>query len=87
MPVPLSVAVLGGKAEVRTLEGPPVTLTVPPGTSSGKKLRLRGKGAHTNKEHRGDLYANVSIQLPSLSGANAERADELLTELAKLGKS
>jgi len=86
MPVPLEVAILGGKAEVRTLEGTPVTLTVPPGTSSGKKLRLRGKGAHTSKDARGDLYANVSIQLPSPTGANAERVRDLLDELAKLSK-
>ncbi len=83
MPVPVDIAILGGKADVRTLEGTTLKLTIPPGTSSGKKLRLRGKGAHQHggKDGRGDLYANVSIQVPSQI---PDRAKELITEFAKI---
>ena len=43
LPVTISEAVLGAKVEVPTIEGP-VTVTIPPGTSSGARLRLRGRG-------------------------------------------
>ena len=64
--VPLSVgeATLGAKIEVPTLEGR-VTLTVPAGTDSGTKLRLRGKGvADPSGGAMGDLYVNVQIRVP-----------------------
>ncbi|MEM9883445.1 MAG: J domain-containing protein [Planctomycetota bacterium] len=56
------VAALGGKADVETLDGP-VTLTIPPGTSSGAKLRLRGRGLG-RPDQRGDLLARVMIVVP-----------------------
>jgi len=65
--VPLEAAIAGGKAEVRTLEGTTITLNVPAGTSSGKQLRVRGKGAVIPGGHsgaRGDLYATVLVQVP-----------------------
>ncbi|HEY7956658.1 MAG: DnaJ C-terminal domain-containing protein [Polyangia bacterium] len=84
VPVPVEVAILGGKAEVRTLEGPTLSVTIPPGTSSGKKLRLRGKGAHAGSGGaRGDLYADVSVQIPQQL---PDRARELLEEFARLLK-
>ncbi len=84
IPISIETAILGGKAEVPTLEGPTLTLNVPPGTSSGKKLRLKGKGAYLGQaETRGDLYAIPQIQIPiNLS----DRAKELLEEFAKLTK-
>jgi molecular chaperone DnaJ len=84
IPVPLDVALLGGKAEVPTLEGTNVSLTIPPQTSSGKKLRLRGKGAviagAAAKGTRGDLYANVSIVLPSVLTPEAKTALDKFAE-------
>jgi DnaJ-class molecular chaperone len=83
MHVPLDIAVLGGKADVRTLEGTTLSLTVPPGTSSGKKLRIKGKGAHIpgpGGGTRGDLYANVLVQVPEKL---PDRSRELLEEFAK----
>jgi len=59
-----------------------VVLTIPPGTSSGKKLRMRGKGAVTGGSGaRGDLYAVVSVQVPQ---ELSPRARELIAEFAKL---
>lgn len=63
LPISLPEAVLGGKVEVATIDGP-VSLTVPPGTSSGKRLRLRGKGAPKPGGGRGDMYAELRIVLP-----------------------
>jgi DnaJ-class molecular chaperone len=85
LPVPLDVAILGGKADVTTLEGTTLSLTVPPGTTSGKKLRLRGKGAAlpSGKDTRGDLYAAVAIQLPEHLSAEAKQALEAFAKLIK----
>lgn len=57
-------AALGAKVDVPTLDGA-VTLTVPPGTQSGQKLRLKGKGMPMpgSKDH-GDLLAQVKIVVP-----------------------
>lgn len=84
VPVPVDVAVLGGKAQVQTLEGTTVNLSIPPGSSSGRKLRLKEKGAmQAGGKPRGDLYAVVSVQVPS---EISPRARELIEEFAKLTK-
>jgi len=59
-PVSLKEAVLGAKVQVPTPSGP-VAVTIPPFTSSGKKLRLKGKGV----AGKGDMFIQVEIQLPS----------------------
>ncbi len=57
-------AALGARVEAPTLDGP-VTLTVPPGSQSGQKLRLRGKGLPKRQQERGDLYVQLRIVVPS----------------------
>jgi DnaJ-class molecular chaperone len=64
VPVTVSEAARGAKVDVPTPKGT-ITLTVPPGTSSGKKLRIKGHGVQTTKEGNGDLVAIVMIVLPS----------------------
>ena len=61
-PVTLYDAVLGGKIPVRTPEGT-VSMTIPAGSSSGKVLRLKGRGAFADGK-RGDLLARLMITLP-----------------------
>ncbi len=61
-PVALYDAVLGGKIPVRTPEGT-VSMTIPAGSSSGKVLRLKGRGAFADGK-RGDLLAKLMITLP-----------------------
>lgn len=56
-------AALGGRATVPTLNGP-VTVKVPPGTSSGRRIRLRGKGFPGRKGQAGDLFAELQIVVP-----------------------
>jgi curved DNA-binding protein len=65
-------AVLGGPVKVETPDGT-VTLKVPPGTQSGRRLRLRGRGLPRSDGGRGDLYAVVRIVVPERPG-EAERA-------------
>jgi curved DNA-binding protein len=65
-------AVLGAEVRVETPDGA-VTLTVPPGTQSGRRLRLRGRGLPRGDGGRGDLYAVVRIVVPERPSA-AERA-------------
>jgi len=62
LPLSLYEALLGTKVEVPTLEGP-VTLTIPPGTSSHAKLRIKGRGIHRGEE-RGDQFVITKIVAP-----------------------
>jgi len=62
LPITLYEAVLGAKVRVPTLEGA-VELAIPPGTSSGRTFRLKGKGFPA-KDGKGDLLAAVRIILP-----------------------
>ena len=73
--VPAPVAVLGGKVMVPTLDGK-ATVTVPEGTSSGGKLRLKGMGIK-----QGDLYAHVRVKVPS---APTDEQKKLYRRLADL---
>jgi curved DNA-binding protein len=63
--VDLFTALLGGEVEVPTM-GRPVKIRIAPGTQSGRKLRLAGKGMPVlnNPEAFGDLYARVLITIP-----------------------
>lgn len=63
LPVRLDEAVLGAKVRVPTVDGP-VTLTIPPGATSGKVMRLRGKGFTRKGGERGDQYVTLLIDLP-----------------------
>jgi DnaJ-class molecular chaperone len=64
LPVTLKEAVLGAKVKVPTPDGP-VMLTVPKGTTSGKVLRLKGRGFTGRDGKRGDQLVNVEIDVPS----------------------
>lgn len=64
LPISLDEAILGAKIEVPTISGP-VNLTIPKGTNSGRKFRLRGKGVHnTTTGATGDQIVTVKIILP-----------------------
>jgi len=78
LPVTIAEATLGAKVPVPTLDGR-VTLTIPPGTDSGTRLRLRGKGVPSpSGGAAGDLYATVQIRVPrDLPPEAAEKLEEL----------
>ena len=76
LPVTLYEAVLGGRVRVPTLGGD-VEMSIAPGMSGGRVLRLRGKGMPaTGEQAAGDLLATIRIVLP-------ESADHELTELMR----
>jgi curved DNA-binding protein len=75
-------AALGADVEVPTLEGP-VLLTVPPGTRSGRKLRVRGRGLANGRGGAGDLYALVHIDVPATLD---DQEQELFRELARVSR-
>lgn len=82
VPITPSEAALGAKVEVPTLSEGTVVVTVPPGTSGGMKLRLRGKGVPDRKTgERGDQFVVLKIVLPP--GLD-EKAKALFEELARL---
>jgi DnaJ-class molecular chaperone len=63
VPITLDEAVLGGKVEVPTISGR-VSATVPPGSNSGKTLRLKGKGVKKRGGGSGDQLVKLQIALP-----------------------
>jgi len=63
LPVTLEEAVLGAKVKVPTPEGP-VMLTIPKGSSSGKLLRIKGRGFTAKDGSRGDQLVQVAIDIP-----------------------
>ena len=71
VPVSVTEAALGAKVQVPTIEGP-VTVTVPPGTSSGAKLRLRGRGIKKPDGTRGDQICRVEVVVPKGAADDAE---------------
>ncbi|GID32599.1 molecular chaperone DnaJ [Paractinoplanes brasiliensis] len=80
VPVTIAEAVLGTDLRVPTLDGP-VTLRVPPGTPSGRKLRARGKGIMRKNGPPGDLIVTVDVQVP---GGVTGEARDALERFAKL---
>jgi molecular chaperone DnaJ len=73
-------AALGAEVEVPTLDGK-AGLTVPEGTQTGTRFRLRGKGMpHLRGHGRGDLHVVVSVETPTQL---SERQRELLRELGR----
>jgi curved DNA-binding protein len=63
LPVTLGEAVLGAKVDVPTPSGM-VTMTIPAGSSSGRRLRLKGQGVRQPDGSAGDLTVSLQVQLP-----------------------
>jgi molecular chaperone DnaJ len=81
VPVTYSEVALGADIQVPTPDGP-ISLKVPPGSSDGKMLRVRGRGApKLNESGRGDLLARLRISVPKKL-TKAER--EAIENLAKV---
>ena len=82
LPVSPSEAALGAKVPVQTLTGS-AQLSVPPGSSSGRRLRLRGEGLPRAGGGSGDLYATVSIKVPKKLTAAERKLFEQLRDTSK----
>ena len=79
--LPAPEGALGGSAVVPTLEGP-VRLRIPPGTSSGRLLRLRGKGLERDGR-RGDQIVEVRLVVPDPLADDEEALYKRLQELLR----
>jgi DnaJ-class molecular chaperone len=84
VPLPVTTAVSGGEAEVRTLDGKPVRLRIPPLTQNGQVFRLKGYGMPKvgQPQEKGDLYARVEAQLPTAISPAEREHWEALAKLA-----
>lgn len=82
VPVDLYTALLGGEVQVPTLERP-VVLTIPGGSQSGKRFRLRGLGMPQMKKKgtRGDLFAEIAVELPTKLSPQERKLVEQLRDL------
>ena len=81
VPVAVHEAALGARVEIPVLDGM-ARLRVPPGTQSGQRLRLRGRGAPSPRDgRRGDLVAEVRVMLPRLLD---ERSKQLLRQFGEI---
>ncbi|MCS6852732.1 MAG: J domain-containing protein [Gemmataceae bacterium] len=76
VPISVTEAVLGTTVDVPTLSGSRLSVKVPPGTSSGARLRLRGQGLKG-----GDQYIEIKVVVPA---AADERSRQLMEEFARL---
>jgi molecular chaperone DnaJ len=75
VPIPFSLATLGGEVPVPTLEGK-ANLKIPAGTQSGQMFKLRGKGVvHVNGREHGDLLVRAMVEVPTQ--LNAEQRAKL----------
>jgi molecular chaperone DnaJ len=81
VPITVTEAALGTKIEVPSIDGKTL-LRIPPGTQSGQKFRLRGKGAPSLRgELPGNQIVEVRVVVPKVAD---ERSKEILRELARL---
>ena len=78
LPVTVSEAMLGAEIRVPTFQGE-VTVKVPPGSQSGRRMRLKGRGAPSLKGGPpGDLYLTLQVKVPEQPSDEARRAAEQL---------
>lgn len=78
IPIPMVTAALGGKIEIPSIDGKKLEVSIPEGTQTGQRIRLRGKGMSVLRSTSyGDLYLEVMVETPvNLS----KRQKELLQE-------
>ncbi len=83
LPVAIHEAALGARVVVPAIDGE-VRLRIPPGTQSGQRFRVRGRGAPSARDgHQGDLVVEVRLMLPKMLD---ERSKALLREFGELNQ-
>ena len=83
VPIPLTVAMLGGEVPVPTLKGK-VALKIPPETQNGRSFRLAGQGMpHLGDSSRGDMFARVNVVLPTKLSEKEKALFKQLNELRR----
>ena len=80
LPLTITEAVLGCKKEIPTIYGN-VKLTIPDGTQSGDKHRLKGKGVEDpNSRRKGDMYVVIDVIIPTRLSKDQKKLFEQLKE-------
>ena len=83
VPIPMTVAALGGALDVPTVDGSTARVTIPAGTQTGHNIRLRGKGMTVLRSpSRGDMVIEIAIETPQHL---TKKQQELLREFEKAG--
>ncbi|CUU57780.1 molecular chaperone DnaJ [Frankia sp. CcI49] len=82
LPVTITEAALGASVKVPTIDGTPLTVKVPPGTSSGRRLRARGRGVPRPGGENGDLIVTLEVTVPRPSELSP-KARTALQEFAR----
>ena len=89
MKISFPKAVLGGEVTVKTIDGE-VACTIKPGTQTGTRMRLRGKGVPSlrNKKLRGNHYVDFVVDVPTSVTKEQKKLLQQLEETfdGKLGK-
>ena len=81
IPITLSEAILGAKIDVPTPHGT-ITITVPPGSTSGKPLRLKGMGVKPAGKTPGDLMVELEVAMPSdLNDEQQQALEEFVSQV------
>jgi molecular chaperone DnaJ len=84
LPVGVHEAALGARIAMAAPDGP-ARLRVPPGTQTGQRFRVRGRGVASPRDgRRGDLVVEIRIALPPVLD---ERSKELLREFGRINGS
>ncbi|AEH08145.1 Chaperone protein dnaJ [Candidatus Protofrankia datiscae] len=81
LPVTFVEAALGASVKVPTIDGAPLTVKIPPGTSSGRRLRVRSRGVPRSGGGHGDLIVTVDVTVPKPTDLSA-KARTALQEFA-----
>lgn len=80
LPVTVAEAMLGAEVKVPTFQGE-LTVKVPPGSQSGRKMRLKGRGAPSLKGGAtGDFYLVLQVKVPETATPEAKAAAEVLSQ-------
>lgn len=83
VPINVTQAMLGSKVRVRTVSGKRVVLTIPKGTQTGTRFRIRGQGVE-KRGRRGDQYVEVKVEIPGDLSDEQQKALEDFASLSGL---
>jgi molecular chaperone DnaJ len=83
VPINIAQATLGSKIRVRTVAGKRVVLTIPPGTQSGTRFRIRGHGVQKGGR-AGDQYVEVKVEVPETLSPEQQKAMEEFADASGL---
>ena len=81
VPISFPEAALGADVKVPTIEGDVVTIRIPPGTPSGRILRVKGRGVANAAGDRGDLLVTTEVSVPTELTGEMRSALEALRDL------